>query len=132
MFLWPDPRARDTAQTIPMQAPNLLVAAFPFGFVRHFSGPFLTQNQFPGHDLSYPPEATVRRCARAYSQTSVWSDGSPLTAAKSSGHVSPAVPPSSPTPAADSSTTSSRFAWATPSDATNSPGCRPVGQQAQG
>ena len=74
-----------------------------------------------------PPEATARRSAGAYCQTTVSSDGSPPTAANNTGHVSPAVRPSSPAAAANSSATSSRFAWATPAVATNCPSCRPAG-----
>src|ERR1019366_3529062 len=74
-----------------------------------------------------PPEATARRSAGAYCQTTVSSDGSPPTTANNSGHVSPAVRPSSPVVAVSWSATSSRFAWATPAVATNCPSCRPAG-----
>src|ERR1035441_9534609 len=72
-------------------------------------------------------EATARQSAGAYCQTTVSSDGSPPTVANNSGHVSQAVRPSSLAVAADSSTTSSRFAWATPAASTNCPSCRPAG-----
>jgi hypothetical protein len=45
---------------------------------------------------AFPREATVRQFAGAYCQTIVSSGGFRLTAANNSGHVSPAVHPSSP------------------------------------
>src|ERR1039457_5017734 len=64
-----------------------------------------------------PPEATARQSAAPYSQRAASSDGSLPARASSSVHVSPAVRPSSPAFAADSSTPSSRFALVTPAAA---------------
>jgi len=47
--------------------------------------------------------------------------------ASGSEHVSPAVRPSSPVVAVNSSAASSRFALVAPAAATNSPGCKPAG-----
>src|ERR1039457_4856680 len=74
-----------------------------------------------------PSEATAWRSAPASPRTAAASDVRPPTIASSSGHASPAVRPSSPAAAASWSATSSRFAWAMPAAATDSPGCRPAG-----
>src|SRR5664280_1370881 len=113
---WPNPSSKTADHGLPIRfcqapLPSLLVWI-----------------DFPAPTASaIPPGATAQRSAGAYCQTTALSDGSLPARASSSGHVSPAVPPSSPAAAASWSATSSRFAWATPAAATNSPSCRPAG-----
>src|SRR5664280_3060716 len=112
---WPNPSSKTADHGLPIRfcqtpLPSLLVWI-----------------DFPAPTASaIPPEATAQRSAGAYCQTTVSSDGSPPTAANNSGHVSPAVHPSSPAAAASWSATSSRFAWATPAAAPNCPSCKPA------
>src|ERR1019366_5702451 len=125
-LLWRCPGLGTRAQTMPMRAPNCWSRPSHPVLSGTPPSPFALID-FPAPTASaIPPEATAQRSAGAYCQTTVSSDGSPPTAANNSGHVSPAVPPSSPAAAASWSATSSRFAGATPAAAINYPSCKPV------
>src|ERR1022692_3465264 len=78
------------------------------------------------HDPPIPSVSVAARSGPALPRTAAASAVLPPAVASSSGHVSPAVRPSSPVVAASSSATSSRFAWATPAAATNSPSYKPA------
>ena len=122
------PRARHKGPVCPNPSSATADHGLPIRFCQTPLRPIWLWIDFPAPAApAIPPEATVWRSARAYCQTTVSSDGSPPTTANNSGHVSPAVRPSSPAVAASWSATSSRFAWATPAVATNCPSCRPAG-----
>src|ERR1017187_10257788 len=125
-FLWPDPRL-GTESGLCQCKPLTVGRGLPFRFCQTPLPSLLVWIDFPAPTASaIPPEATAQRSAGANCQTTVSSDGSPPTAANNSGHVSPAVHPSSPAAAASWSATSSRCAWATPAAATNCPSCKPA------
>src|ERR1019366_877714 len=125
-FLWPSPGLGTESRLCECEPPTA-GRALPIWFCQTPLPSLLVWIDFPPPAASaIPPEATARRSAGAYCQTTVSSDGSPPTVANNSGHVLPAVPPSSPAAAASWSTTSSRFAWATPAAAINCPSCKPA------
>src|ERR1019366_5333384 len=127
IFSLAGPRARHQGPVCPNASPQTADHGLPIRFCQTPLPSLLVWIDFPAPTASaIPPEATAQRSAGAYCQTTVSSDGSPPTAANNSGHVSPAVHPSSPAAAASWSATSSRFAWATPAAATNCPSCKPA------
>ena len=71
-----------------------------------------------------PTGAPIHRSAAPLRRTAAVSDGSLQEVANNSGRVSPTVLPFSPTAAASSSGTSSRFSVAAPAAARGSPGYR--------
>src|ERR1035437_2644834 len=81
--------ARHRVPSAPTRLPQVLIAAFPSGFVRHPSVSSWLWIDFPASTVpAIPPEATAQRSARAYYQTAVSSDGPPPIATNNSGHVS--------------------------------------------